>query len=145
MNKFHLFPHYLLWIWDKTLKRTSLTITLNVRTVNVILLMLNTWARVFLTKMSEISCDEFSVRTKQTNKKTCREKEGRKILQQQQLIIITNFPQIYLWIHDKYTPPASKKVSIGCWLLRLSVNFGSFTAIGCCCFFSVTVTKKVNY
>ena len=51
---------------------------------------------------------------KQTNKKTWREKEGGKILQQQQLIIITNFPQIYRWIHDKYTPPASKKVSTEC-------------------------------
>ena len=49
-------------------------------------------------------------RNKQT-KKNWREKEGGKILQQQQLIIVTNFPQIYRWIHDNYTPPATKKVS----------------------------------
>ena len=45
LNELHFCHHCLLWIWGKILRRTSLTITLNVRTVNVILLMFITVVR----------------------------------------------------------------------------------------------------
>ena len=46
MNKFDF-----LWIWSKILNRTSSTVTLNVGTVNMILLMLITVVKVFLTNL----------------------------------------------------------------------------------------------
>ena len=51
MNKFDFCHHYLLWIWGKILNRTSSTMTLNVGTVNMILLMLITVVKVFLTNL----------------------------------------------------------------------------------------------
>ena len=56
---------------------------LNLTTVNVVLLMVNTVVRVFLTEssdeeMSEMSCDEHPVRMRQT-KKTWGEKGGGKL------------------------------------------------------------------
>ena len=60
MNKFDF------WIWGKILNRTFSTMTLNVGTVNMILLMLITVVKVFLTNlvtkpMLEMSCGEYSV------------------------------------------------------------------------------------
>ena len=51
MNKFDFCHHYLLWTWGKILNRTSSTMTLNVGTVNMILLMLITVVKVFLTNL----------------------------------------------------------------------------------------------
>ena len=58
--------------------------------------------------MSEMSCDEYTLRTKQTNKKTWGEEEGGK-LTTKKLIIIINFPQMSLWIHYKYSSNSFKQ------------------------------------
>ena len=81
MNKVHFCQHCLLWIGSKILRRASLTITLNVRTLNVILLMLITVLRVFLTNPETKRCrrcraTNTPVRKKQ--KKNCGQKEGGK-------------------------------------------------------------------
>ena len=58
--------------------------------------------------MSEMSCDEYTLRTKQTSKKTWGEEEGGK-LTTKTLIIIINFSQMYLWIHYKYSSTSFKQ------------------------------------
>ena len=58
--------------------------------------------------MSEMSCDEYTLRTKQTSKKSWGEEEGGK-LTTKTLIIIINFSQMYLWIHYKYSSTSFKQ------------------------------------
>ena len=122
MNKFNFCYHSLVWIWGKTLGITSLTITLNMRTVNVILIMLITVVRVFLTNPD--ARDIRNVvrrisRSDETKKKSLPERGGWKQLTWQQqiimsgaydgLLIMSNFPQIHLWIHDKYSSTSFKQ------------------------------------
>ena len=104
------------WIWGKTLRITSSTITPNLRTVNVILTILITVVRVFLTnpdKKSYRKCREMNIPIGRNKKKNLRERGGWKRLTWQQqiimsgaydgLLIMSNFAQIHLWIHDKFS------------------------------------------
>ena len=103
------------WIWGKTLRITSSTITPNLRTVNVILMILITVVRVFLTnpdKKRYRKCREMNIPIGR-NKKNLWERGGWKRLTWQQkiimsgaydgLLIMSNFAQIHLWIHDKFS------------------------------------------
>ena len=92
MNKFYFCPLPLLWIWGKTLRITSLTITLNKKTVNVILIMLITVVGVFLTNPVTKRCRRCRAMNIPfgRNKKNLQGKGG-----QQQQIIVSNFPQMF--------------------------------------------------
>ena len=127
MNTFHFCHHCLLWIWGKTLRRNFLKI--NVRTVNV---MLNIVLRVILTNPVTKKCWKCRAtnipfgRNKQTNKrKTCGEEVAEK-LTTRTLIIIINFPQIYLWIHYKNSSTSFKQRLLQEFHLNSTLNIITF-------------------
>ena len=101
MNKFYFCPLPLLWIWGKTLRITSLTITLNKKTVNVILIMLITVVGVFLTNPVTKRCRRCRAMNIPfgRNKKNLQGKGG-----QRQQIIVSNFPQMFLWMPLRKVP-----------------------------------------
>ena len=77
-------------------------------------------------EMLEMSCDEYTLRTKQANKrKTCEEEVAEK-LTTRTLIIIINFPQIYLWIHYKYSSTSFKQRLLQEFHLNSTLNIITF-------------------
>ena len=97
----------------KTLRRTSLTTTLNVRTVNVILLMLNTAVRVFLsnpvTKRCQ-RCRAMNIPFTRNKQKTRRKKEGGKLTTTNNNNYNLFSSNIFIEFITNAAPPASNSV-----------------------------------